>query len=1205
MARGIKPRDYGIDCADALLTRAAQAKWYKPSSQVPWTDISKFYSISACAKITDMTLVTSQNVSVVSLADGLSIVRQVISDDRINSICAQALGLSADVGSTLDSSIDVKPPPLSDAEVCDLLDDLFGDESPPPNIDAPTSTPEVIVVEPVDMPDVVSVIAPVITSVIAPVVTLDIEPVVAPNVAPVVAPDVKLDIAPSIVPSTLPVIELGDTPSTILDTKVTLHTFAVVGSNTLVPELYRWQVDAIDCLSESLGSDLARDAPVVARIACGAGKSRVLIELLNRDPKLIPCAVFVPSIALLEQFRDEVTRWAPQFTVKLNGGGFSSSGSAICNITVSTYHSAMALEGMSYNFIVVDEAHHVFNEFAIEYTNAEEIEFDTAVADDHDETKFAAADESEFATAAAADDKFEFASDDDSDVTDDDVVATHPSSKPKRIYANAIRALCESCSCRSLLVSATLPSDDSYAYTYDIGDAVNDNTVVDYHIVIPVFNGVGCRRAGLRTLLKVHPEWTRVLAYCNTVAAAAAFAAECSLDGIAAATFSGSTPLAERNRIIDELRVGNIRVIATVNTLGEGVNIQEADTCLFVEPRNSSINVTQCVGRVLRICPTTGKQIATIILPAADEERELVRFMGLMICADARLAKQRWRSGGRTSVIVVSELTSTTTEEDEHDAEIEATLVFDRLGMVLAGSSDERWQRNADLVREYVVEFGHLPPQGKGGVYRDVNLGSWISNQRQAKKGNKGSIKITPDRERVLESIPGWWWEQDIDAVWQQNADLLRMYVAEFGHIPPASSKGGVYCDVNLGTWIGSQRKAKKGKGTCKLTPDREYELEAIPGWFWDIDAAWQQNADLVREYVAEFGRLPPQGKGGIYRDVNLGSWTNHQRQAKKGNKGVGKLTPDRERALESIPGWYWEQDVDAAWQQTADLLREYVAEFGRLPPQTKGGIYRDVNLGNWIGNQRSAKKGTKNNYKMTPDRERELESIPGWFWEQDIDAAWQQTADLLCEYVAEFGRLPPQTKGGIYRDVNLGTWISGQRKAKKGKANGCKMTPGRERELESIPGWFWELDVDAAWQQNADLLREYVAEFGRLPPHGKCGIYRDVNLGQWISNQRSAKKGKANGCKMTPDRERELESIPGWLWNPDDDIWQQNADLLREYVAEYGRLPPKSKGGIYRDVNLGTWIGNQRSAKKGTKGGSRMTPDRERELEAIPGWRW
>jgi hypothetical protein len=62
-------------------------------------------------------------------------------------------------------------------------------------------------------------------------------------------------------------------------------------------------------------------------------------------------------------------------------------------------------------------------------------------------------------------------------------------------------------------------------------------------------------------------------------------------------------------------------------------------------------------------------------------------------------------------------------------------------------------------------------------------------------------------------------------------------------------------------------------------------------------------------------------------------------------------------------------------------LLREYIAEHQKLPPQTKNGVYRGKNLGMWINTQRNAKKGIERSGKMTPEREAALEAIPGWKW--------------------------------------------------------------------------------------------------------------------------------------------------------------------------------------------------------------------------------
>ena len=61
-----------------------------------------------------------------------------------------------------------------------------------------------------------------------------------------------------------------------------------------------------------------------------------------------------------------------------------------------------------------------------------------------------------------------------------------------------------------------------------------------------------------------------------------------------------------------------MHVLVTVEVLGEGVNIENADTCLFVEPRRSYVSIVQAMGRVLRTCPS--KPLAHVSLPAVTAD---------------------------------------------------------------------------------------------------------------------------------------------------------------------------------------------------------------------------------------------------------------------------------------------------------------------------------------------------------------------------------------------------------------------------------------------------------------------------------------------------------------------------------------------------------------------------------------------------------
>ena len=835
---GKNPRDMGIDSATIDMREVSQSKWYKPGSQVNYTDISKFWTLSSIVKAQTRILVTSENVNVHKLSKGLPIKKIDISDTRINEICTKALNWSC-------------------------------------------------------------------------------------------------------------------------ETKI-----VIIQDN---PPLRKWQSDAIEIIGESLLN--YEGEPVTANIACGSGKSRLILELIELN-KYKRSLIFVPSKGLLNQFCKEVTRWTPNLSVGRVG---DRSVDINKDITVCIYDSFKHVKDLEFDFIVVDEAHRVAKEFFSE-------------------------------------------GDTDS-----------------RVRAHEIHDMCVDIPV--LLVSATIPDIDNniLTYEYNINDAIRDGVIVDYHIVIPLFTH-GDRDNELRNIIHVHPEWTRILAYCNTILKASEFAEECVRNGIPAKSFSGKTPLKERENIMDELRLGKIRVLVTVHTLSEGIDIKEADTCMFVDQRYSSIDVIQCLGRILRISP--GKQIGTVILPTLDENRELVRFMRLLEGADPRLRYNLWKSKGRTSVVVDS-----INDMSEETAEMISINVYERLGVLL-----NSWQEKYNLLLEYVKEFKCLPKL-HCAKYKDIDIAGWVSHQRRNK------LKITTERKKALELVPGWSWDV-FKTAWQEKYDLLLEYVKEFKCLPKRNTK---YKDVDIASWIANQCNAKRGTNKSIMTSEREKALELIPGWHWDVnlDLEWQEKYDLLLEYVTEFECLPKQLEN-KYKNVDIAGWVSHQKNAKKGTSR-GKMTSERKEKLELIPGWGWDV-VDTGWQKNCDLLIEYVKEFKRIP--SKLTQYKDVNIGSWVASQRQSKRG-RGKGKITPDRIKSLEDIPEWSWEigtipehrsEDYDTKWQEKYDLLLEYVNEFECLPKRNTK--YKNVNIGGWISTQREGKKGKKD--TMTPEREIALEAIPGWKW-----------------------------------------------------------------------------------------------------------------------------------------------------
>ena len=163
--------------------------------------------------------------------------------------------------------------------------------------------------------------------------------------------------------------------------------------------------------------------------------------------------------------------------------------------------------------------------------------------------------------------------------------------------------------------SATHKDEPDFRYT--MGQAIEDGVLRDYDITVPALTAHHAYVCLGDLLLKQVGSFRRVLAYCNSIAEAKRFRMVLRELGLAAWHINGKTPLKKRQAAIAEFAgplLKPVHVLVTVEVLGEGINIPNADTCMFVEPRNSYRSIIQAIGRVLRHHPA--KTLAHIVLPA-------------------------------------------------------------------------------------------------------------------------------------------------------------------------------------------------------------------------------------------------------------------------------------------------------------------------------------------------------------------------------------------------------------------------------------------------------------------------------------------------------------------------------------------------------------------------------------------------------------
>ncbi len=332
---------------------------------------------------------------------------------------------------------------------------------------------------------------------------------------------------------------------------------------------------------------------------------------------------------------------------------------------------------------------------------------------------------------------------------------------------------------------------------------------------------------------------------------------------------------------------------------------------------------------------------------------------------------------------------------------------------------------------------------------------------------------------------------------WISFYGALVEFQANFGHlrVPLDRQHDG----VPLQTWILTQRNAYRKR---LLSAERQDLLEAIPGWTWhpQVDG-WTEMLMALADFAERHGHhaIPSTMRVGG-RQVAV--WIENQRTLYK----RGDLSTERVRALENVPGWFWDAK-EASWESNFKQLKEAASRGHDAADNYRlHGLSRDVS--HWVVNQRILYRRNK----LTSERTAMLESIPHWSWEPDEDS-WLKT-------FAEIKKLATNSSRGKL-DSELRRWISRQRTA---YVQGT-LQPRRVSLLETLPGWQWEPHEDQ-WRSSFQVLLDYVSRVGhaKVPDNFRVG---DFNLGSWVGRQRA----KHKIGRLAEDKALQLEALAGWSW--------------------------------------------------------------------------
>lgn len=197
------------------------------------------------------------------------------------------------------------------------------------------------------------------------------------------------------------------------------------------------------------------------------------------------------------------------------------------------------------------------------------------------------------------------------------------------------------------------------------------------------------------------------------------------------------------------------------------------------------------------------------------------------------------------------------------------------------------------------------------------------------------------------------------------------------------------------------------------------------------------------------------------------------------------------------------------------------------------------------------------------------------WTWntQYELYKEWRKTSNT-----------PFFPQGKRYKGYLLHKWCQNQTRAinhlGKWKIQDTKMRQERERKLRKL-GFPLPNKIDFDWEQMYKFAKLLLIEYkGKIPnknpdTNKPYKLNDETDLKRWISKQRE----RYDNGTLEKERLDKLEKIKYWSWNPFDDAFKKNIELLIEYIEKKGKpnLPQDAK---YKGVNIGIFLTGLRTGK-------------------------
>ena len=202
---------------------------------------------------------------------------------------------------------------------------------------------------------------------------------------------------------------------------------------------------------------------------------------------------------------------------------------------------------------------------------------------------------------------------------------------------------------------------------------------------------------------------------------------------------------------------------------------------------------------------------------------------------------------------------------------------------------------------------------------------------------------------------------------------------------------------------------------------------------------------------------------------------------------------------------------------------------------------------------------------------------------EESLSATWEINFQAAKAYYHEQGDLNVPVGFRTEKGIQLGVWISSQRRLYHGNFHG-QLTQERIDKLNKI-GMIWENRYETRWENMYQIAEEFYIEHGHLRVPVKYVTEDGIQLGRWIHRQAS------NREELQKEKIQRLDAI-GMVWS---NRWDTRYLLAAEFLRKHPGYE-LSQATVIGDFWVGKWLVQQaRALEKGM-----LQPDQAKQFRIL-----